>query len=299
MNEEKIARINALYHKSKAEGLTPAEKEEQQSLRKEYIEAIRGNMRATLDHTSIQNEDGTLTPLKIIRQQNLSKKNSDKVLKFNGTSRETDNTSNDNSEKVESIEEIRQKRIAEHKKLIRENLTKKRNGLTPREVKQRSGIICYHVLESEQYKNASAVCVYQAFRNEVSCDDIIEKAYEDGKRVYVPVVDDNNKTMEFYEITNDTEWTEDSYGIKEPVITNEVGKLTETDKALVVMPGLAFDKNKHRIGYGGGYYDKYLSERKVHVTMALCYNFQIVEEDLPCNEQDVLPEFVVTEDGVF
>ena len=58
--DEKIQRINELYHKSKAEGLTEAEKEEQQSLRKEYIASIRNNLRSQLDSISIQNPDGTI-----------------------------------------------------------------------------------------------------------------------------------------------------------------------------------------------------------------------------------------------
>ena len=70
MNEEKIARINELYHKSKSEGLTDAEKEEQQALRKEYVQAIRGNIRSTLDNTSIKNPDGSVTPLKLVRIRN-------------------------------------------------------------------------------------------------------------------------------------------------------------------------------------------------------------------------------------
>lgn len=70
MTEEKIARINALYHKSKAEGLTEEEKLEQQILRQEYLDSIRNNMRATLDNVSIQNPDGTITPLKIVRERN-------------------------------------------------------------------------------------------------------------------------------------------------------------------------------------------------------------------------------------
>lgn len=72
MTEQKIARINELYHKSKAEGLTEEEKKEQQVLRQEYLSAIRNNMRATLDNVSIQNPDGTITPLKIVRERNES-----------------------------------------------------------------------------------------------------------------------------------------------------------------------------------------------------------------------------------
>lgn len=64
MNEEKIKRINELYHKSKSVGLTPEEKEEQTALRKEYIAAIRGDLTSSLNNISIKNDDGTITPLK-------------------------------------------------------------------------------------------------------------------------------------------------------------------------------------------------------------------------------------------
>lgn len=73
MNEEKIARINALYHKSKSVGLTDAEKAEQNALRQEYLAAIRNNMRSTLDNVSIKNPDGTVTPLKMVRMRNEQK----------------------------------------------------------------------------------------------------------------------------------------------------------------------------------------------------------------------------------
>ena len=63
MDQKTIDRINELYHKSKGEGLTPAEKEEQARLRKEYIQVIRRNMRGTLNNISIQNPDGTITEL--------------------------------------------------------------------------------------------------------------------------------------------------------------------------------------------------------------------------------------------
>ncbi len=74
MDEKKIARINELFHKSKEAGLTPAEKEEQAALRREYIAAIRGSIRSTLDNASIENADGTITPLKMVRQQRMQAK---------------------------------------------------------------------------------------------------------------------------------------------------------------------------------------------------------------------------------
>ena len=63
MNQERLDRINELYRKSKAEGLTPEEKEEQAALRQEYIALVRANLRGTLNNISIQNPDGTITEL--------------------------------------------------------------------------------------------------------------------------------------------------------------------------------------------------------------------------------------------
>ena len=71
MTEEKIARINELYHKSKGEGLTEAEKEEQQTLRQEYIESVRNNMRQTLENVKIQRPDGTIVPLEKVKKRNI------------------------------------------------------------------------------------------------------------------------------------------------------------------------------------------------------------------------------------
>lgn len=74
MDDTKIARINALYHKAKTEGLTEEEKVEQQILRQEYIDSIKNNIRSQLDNTSVQNLDGTITPLKIVRERNINGK---------------------------------------------------------------------------------------------------------------------------------------------------------------------------------------------------------------------------------
>ena len=132
----------------------------------------------------------------------------------------------------------------------------------------------------------------------MSCEKIINKAFDDNKHVYVPVVDAGSKTMEFYEITTYTEWTTNQYGIKEPVIKDDTNKLKPLIQALCLMPGVAFDRNKNRIGYGGGYYDKYLSDKVNYITIALCYDFQIVDADIPSNELDISPKFIATEEGI-
>ena len=181
------------------------------------------------------------------------------------------------------------------KKVIRKELRQKRDALHLEEVDVLSKQITMHLIESSMYKECSHICVYEAFRNEVSCKYIKEQAFQDGKCVFIPVTDEVSKTMEFYQIIENTVYQEGNYGIYEPVIDSN--SKTLQDKALILMPGLGFDKNKHRLGYGGGYYDKYLAIHPEHVTVALCYHFQIVEA-LPYEAHDVLPDYIVTEDKI-
>lgn len=176
---------------------------------------------------------------------------------------------------------------------LRQHMLETRNALTIDEQKLYSDQIAHTVLNSDLYQNATNICVYQAFRNEVFCDKITEQALLDGKQVFVPVIDNDSKTMEFYQITFDTTWVDGAYGIKEPIIDSNSKILT--DKALILMPGLVFDHQKHRLGYGGGYYDKYLGLYKEHRTLALCYDFQVVEESIPYEDHDILPDYIVTE----
>ncbi len=182
------------------------------------------------------------------------------------------------------------------KKILRKQMREKRDALTIEEIDIRSKQISEQLLQSSFYKECTHICVYEAFRNEVSCEYITTQALQDRKCVYLPVTDEASKTMEFYQITKATVYREGNYGIREPEL-DEKSK-TLQDKALILLPGLAFDRNKHRLGYGGGYYDKYLALHDEHITLALCYDFQIVDE-LPCEKHDILPDYIVTESEIF
>lgn len=183
------------------------------------------------------------------------------------------------------------------KSKLRKQMLQKRNHLSADEQKMYSDKTAWFVLESKSYSNCKNICIYQAFRNEVSCDKIMEQAFKDEKKVFTPVIEEENKTMDFYQITKDTKWRLGAYGILEPVLSDITAVLNEP--ALVLMPGLIFDKNKHRIGYGGGYYDKYLSVHKEHTKIALCYHFQIINDNLPFEEHDILPDYIITNEGLF
>lgn len=182
------------------------------------------------------------------------------------------------------------------KKIIREEMLSKRKKLTEEEVLRYSETIIQRLVESSFFKESCNICIYQAFRNEVSCDTIMPLALSDGKRVYTPVTNKTGKSIAFYQITEYTKWQQGAYGIMEPVITPDDQPLQEP--ALILMPGLAFDQNRHRLGYGGGYYDRYLAEHKGNITASLCYSFQITDVELPYEEHDMLLDYIVTEMGI-
>ena len=102
---------------------------------------------------------------------------------------------------------------------------------------------------------------------------MLEQALRDGKKVAVPKV--YGDEMKFIYVTEFDESIEKGYcGIPEPIAD---GPVAEDKTALVLMPGLCFDPQGHRIGYGGGFYDKFLSREPEHPTLALCYSFQVCE----------------------
>lgn len=184
-----------------------------------------------------------------------------------------------------------------NKKQIREEMLAKRNALSVQEQYLISEQISMQIINSPLYDNFQYICTYQAFRGEVFCDKVKMQAFSDGKQVYVPVTDRNRKCITFYQIDEYTSYTQGAYGIMEPVIGKDSRTLSAP--ALILMPGLAFDRKKHRIGYGGGYYDRYLAEHMEHKTAALCFEFQVLKEDLPYEEHDILPDYIVTEKGIF
>ena len=110
---------------------------------------------------------------------------------------------------------------------------------------------------------------------------MMEQALRDGKRVAVPKV--YGDTMKFIYMDDLSQVEEGYYNIPEPIAD---GPVAEDPTALVLMPGLAFDEKGNRMGYGGGFYDKFLAQEPDHPTVALCYAFQMVDH-IPTEEYDI------------
>ena len=149
--------------------------------------------------------------------------------------------------------------------------TRKR-AMTPEEISRRSEKLAELFLASEQYQKARTLYGYLPYNQEVRTVPILEQALRDGKQVAVPKV--YGDRMRFILLRDLAQVAKGYAGIPEPIADTPVAG----DKtALVLMPGLAFDPQGHRIGYGGGFYDKFLAEEPNHPTVALCYDFQVFD----------------------
>ena len=178
-----------------------------------------------------------------------------------------------------------------NKKMTRNTIKEMRLALNKEEVKERSEACVSKVLQFPELIEAKTVCVYMPAGNEIDTAEIIRYCKENGKRLAAPRV--NGDTMEFYYFTDETDMEQGAYDIWEPTGTEAV----EDEESLVIMPGVAFDLSCNRIGYGKGYYDRYLSAHPRMKKVALAYDFQIVGR-IKREVHDVRPDVVVTESRV-
>ena len=178
-----------------------------------------------------------------------------------------------------------------NKKMTRNTIKEMRLALKKEEVMECSKACVSKVLQFPELIEAKTVCVYMPTGNEIDTTEIIRYCKENGKRLAAPRV--SGDTMEFYYFTDETDMEQGAYDIWEPTGTEAV----EDEESLVIMPGVAFDLSCNRIGYGKGYYDRYLSAHPRMKKVALAYDFQIVGR-IKREVHDVRPDVVVTESRV-
>lgn len=178
------------------------------------------------------------------------------------------------------------------KKLIRREIFQRRKEASPDDLERWSLQIADQVFQTSFYKEAATVYTYVAYNQEVETRHIIERAWSDGKAVAVPRVEGD--VMNFYLIQSFEELEPSSMGIPEP-ITNIPA---HDEQALMIMPGVAFTRTRDRIGYGGGFYDKYLEVHPGLKRLAVAFEFQFMEE-VPVEPTDICPEMIITEAAVY
>lgn len=173
------------------------------------------------------------------------------------------------------------------KSALRRAIRQQKQAMTPHVIAAASENLAQQLYHHPAYQNARAIYGYLSYNQEVQTLPILQQAQRDGKRVAVPKV--LGDTMVFLWLDDLTRIAPGYCGIPEPVGDTPVADCSD---ALVLMPGLAFDREGHRLGYGGGFYDKFLAAEPNHPTLALCYDFQLLEQ-VQTEAHDLPVDFVL------
>ena len=174
--------------------------------------------------------------------------------------------------------------------------SKRREYLTcaPHRLSQMSSRIVSRILELDLYRSAEVVFAYMDLPGEVQTRALIERCLSDGKKTALPRVE--GKRMHFYGIDSfdHVHTSRSKYHIPEPDPELCPCMDSEASHALILMPGVAFDRSLNRIGYGGGYYDRYLQLHPAHTVIAAAFHFQVFDS-LPHEDTDIRPQLLVTD----
>ncbi|WP_027632354.1 5-formyltetrahydrofolate cyclo-ligase [Clostridium hydrogeniformans] len=181
-----------------------------------------------------------------------------------------------------------------YKSTLRKNMIALRDGATIDSLKEASKNIFNKVISTEAYKNSKVIFIFVSFGSEVYTHELITYSLKLGKRICVPKVVSKKEGMKAIEIKSLEELTPSNYGILEPEI-KESNIIDERSIDLVIIPGVAFDKDGGRLGYGGGFYDRFLPMvRKESYKIAIAYSFQVIEK-VPREENDFLVPCIITD----
>ena len=170
-------------------------------------------------------------------------------------------------------------------KIIRDNINNR---------DKKSSEIIKRLINTKEYQKSKVIALYSNISSEVETKELIKISLE-NKKVVLPKINKDN-TMDFYEIKCLKDLEIGTFNIKEPKVKNKKPiKKEEID--LMIIPGICFDKSKNRIGYGKGYYDKYLSNTNIK-KIGLCYEEQITKE-IKSDKTDISLDYLITEMKIY
>ncbi len=177
---------------------------------------------------------------------------------------------------------------------IRREVLRRRDALSPEERKRGSMLLTERILGHQWFYLSENILMFVSYGSEIDTGEILREAWKLGKKVYVPKV--CGDSMDFYRIGSMDELQSGYKGISEPEGNSErfVCRKENVSKTLMLMPGAAFDGMRNRIGYGKGFYDRYLADNEALQTRTIAIGFccQVVEE-IPAEETDIRPYQVI------
>lgn len=174
-----------------------------------------------------------------------------------------------------------------NKDKLRKEMINKRKSIINKE--ELSKAIINQITNLDIYKKSKLIALYKSLNSEVDTSLLIDEALKE-KIVLLPKIV-NNK-IEFIEINEETEYLKSDFGVLEPL-----GEIYHDEIDLIIVPGVSFDKECNRLGFGMGYYDNYLKDKNIY-KIGICFNEQIVDK-LPHNKFDIKMDMVITENRVY
>lgn len=180
----------------------------------------------------------------------------------------------------------------EEKRLIRKQIFAARKQCADEQVEEWSRQLTERVIRLPEFLQADRVMAYADYNHEVITRFIIEEAWKSGREVAVPKV--VGKDMVFYRLTDFSQLAPGYFGIPEPT----EGETVDWTDALMIMPGVAFDRENHRVGYGGGFYDRFLEKHPDIQRVAVAFDFQILDQ-VPTEPTDICPQIIVTQSNIY
>lgn len=184
------------------------------------------------------------------------------------------------------------------KKDLRKSMLQKREHLSLLEVQGKSHQINQQIIILSTYHSAKTILTYLPIKNEPETLPTIKNAWIQKKQVLIPVTQTNNKTLILSKLENLKELTKGYYGIPAP--KPEYLRPVSSDAVdICFIPGLAFDRQGYRLGYGGGYFDRFLPQlRPDCLKVALAYDFQVLDY-IPKTKLDIPIDIIITESAIY
>lgn len=189
----------------------------------------------------------------------------------------------------------RQEEICQQKKVLRKMVLARRDSMREQDRENASMLMTDRLLGHQWFYQAENILCFLNFGSEISTRELIEEAFRKGKKVFVPKI--TGDEMQFFQIRSFDTLKKGYLGILEPEDTTKqylsyssLDNIQSNEKTLMLMPGVAFDPMRHRLGYGKGFYDKYLNrypQLQLH-TIAVGFACQMVEE-IPQEKGDICP----------
>lgn len=179
---------------------------------------------------------------------------------------------------------------------LRSQLLAQRERFDPAEKAEIESKIFGYLRQLATYRYSDTVLLYSPIKGELDVNKVARAALSDGKRIAYPVTDPSSRTMRFYYVNSTDELSTGTYGIPEPPAGSELFVENVSVHTMCIVPALAFDYEGYRLGYGKGFYDRFLATFSGVKVGLIPAQFLFVR--LPRGRYDVAVDVIITEDGV-